>query len=79
MVLVVIIVFTRQARRHGGALGTGAVGAIYELQNQDKQRALDVIVEGKAGARRPEYLDGRLPDMENPGDKRATERRAAKR
>jgi hypothetical protein len=63
LVLVVIILITRRARRHGGALRSSAVGAMYEWQNRDKQKALDVIVEGKAAARRPEYPDGNLPDL----------------
>ncbi len=57
LVIVVLILLTRRARRHGGALRSGAVGAVYEWQNKDKQRALDLIVEGKAEARRPEYPD----------------------
>lgn len=47
---------------------SGAVGAIYEWQNQDKQKAIDVIVEGKAAQRRPEYPDGNLPELESGGD-----------
>lgn len=62
MVLVVLILLTRRARRHGGALRAGVVGAMYEWHNKDKQRALDVIVEGKAAARRPEYPDGSPSD-----------------
>ena len=62
MVLVVLILVTRRARRHGGALRAGVVGAMYEWQTKDKQRALDVIVQGKAEARRPEYPDESLPD-----------------
>ena len=64
MVLVVLILVTRRARRHGGALRAGVVGAMYEWQTKDKQRALDVIVQGKAAARRPEYPDESLPDPE---------------
>ena len=60
LVLVVIILLTRRARRHGGALRGGVVGALYEWQNRDKQRALDMIVEGRAEARRPEYPDDTL-------------------
>ena len=67
LVLVVLILLTRRARRHGGALRGGVVGALYEWQNKDKQRALDLIVEGKAEARRPEYPDDTVKDPE-PGD-----------
>jgi hypothetical protein len=69
LVLVVVILISRRARRHGGALRAGVVGAIYEWQTKDKQRALDVIVEGKAGARRPEYPHGNLPDLDDPKGK----------
>jgi len=66
MIIVVAILVTRRARRHGGALRAGVVGAMYEWQNKDKQRALDLIVEGRAEARRPEYPDGHLPDLDDP-------------
>jgi len=70
LVIVVVILLTRRARRHGGALRAGLVGAMYEWQNKDKQRALDIIVEGKAEARRPEYPDGNLPDLDSPNEAR---------
>jgi hypothetical protein len=69
-VLVLVILISRRARRHGGAFRAGVVGSIYEMQNQDKQKALDVIVDGKAAETRPEYPDGDLPQLENPGSKR---------
>ena len=65
-VFLLLIVLSRRARRHGGALRGGVVGAMYEWQNRDKQRALDVIVEGRAAETRPEYPDGDLPQLENP-------------
>jgi len=63
LALVVAILLTRRARRHGGALRSGVVGAMYEWQDRDKQKALDLIVEGRAEARRPEYPDGNMPDL----------------
>jgi len=66
LVIVVLILLTRRARRHGGALRGGVVGAMYEWQNKDKQRALDMIVEGKAEARRPEYPDDTLGEPDAP-------------
>lgn len=56
---------SRPKRRRGG-VGSGAVGAIYGFLNEDKQRAIDIIVEEKAEERRPEYPDGNLPDLEDP-------------
>ena len=57
LLIVVLILLTRRARRHGGSYRGGVVGALYEWQNKDKQRALDLIVQKKAEARRPEYPD----------------------
>jgi len=70
VVLLLIIIVSRRARRHGGAFRAGVVGAVYEWQNKDKQRALDVIVEGKAAETRPEYPDGDLPQLESPKARR---------
>jgi hypothetical protein len=66
LILVLIVALKRRARRHGGALRAGVVGATYEWQNQDKQRALDVVVENKAAERRPEYPNGNLPELQSP-------------
>ena len=73
VVLVLIVLVGRRARRHGGAFRAGVVGAIYDMQNQEKRRAMEVIVEGKAAETRPEYADGDLPQLENPSGKRPRE------
>lgn len=70
LVLLLIVLLSRRARRHGGAYRAGVVGAMYEWQNQDKQKALDVIVEGKAAETRPEYPDGDLPQLESAGGRK---------
>jgi hypothetical protein len=67
VLLLAVIVLSRRARRHGGALRAGVVGAMYEWQNRDKQRALERIVEGRAEERRPEYPAGSLPELEVSG------------
>jgi len=43
------------------------VGAMYDWQNRDKRRALELIVEGKAEARRPEYPDDTVDDEDASG------------
>jgi hypothetical protein len=65
VVCLFLIVFARRVRREGGSLRTGMVGATYEWHNRDKQKALEVIVEGKAAERRPEYPDGDLPQLDS--------------
>jgi len=67
LIVVLAVLLKRRARRHGGAMRAGVVGALYEWQNRDKQKALDLIVEGRAEERRPEYPDGNLPDLEGGG------------
>jgi hypothetical protein len=67
VVFLLLIVVSRRARRHGGSLRAGVVGAMYEWQDRDKQKAMDVIVEGKAAERHPEYPEGDLPQLESPG------------
>jgi hypothetical protein len=47
--------------------GPGAAGAVYELLNEDRRRALEIIVEERAEATDPESKDGNLPDLERPG------------
>ena len=54
----------------GSAVGPGAAGAVYDLLNQDKRNAIELIVEDKAAARDPEDADGNLPDLENPRPRR---------
>ena len=57
----------RPGRRSG--IGTAAVGSMYDLLNEDKRRAVEIIVEERAEARDPEYKDGNLPELEH-GDRR---------
>ncbi|HMD37225.1 MAG TPA: hypothetical protein VKH42_19755, partial [Vicinamibacterales bacterium] len=50
------------ARRSRGP-GAGASGAVYDMLNEDKRNAVEIIVEERAGARDPEDRDGNLPDL----------------
>ena len=53
---------TRRQRRRGG-VGSAAAGAIYGWLNEDKRKAVEIVVEGRAEARDPEDRDGNLPDL----------------
>lgn len=70
LALVVVIILAASEKGRGGGHtsgpGPGASGAIYDLLNQDKRNAIELIVEQKAGARDPEDADGNLPDLEKP-------------
>jgi len=62
--VVVGVLFIRR-RRAGPRPGAGTAGTVYDWLNEDKQRAVDIIVEERAGARDPEDRDGNLPDLEH--------------
>jgi hypothetical protein len=65
---IVVILKARRRRRSTGTFtpGPGAMGAVYDLLNQDRRNAVEIIVEEKAEARDPEDADGNLPDLERP-------------
>jgi hypothetical protein len=56
----------RRRRRRWGGPGPGASGAIYGLLNEDKRKAIEIIVEERAEERDPETADGNLPELESP-------------
>jgi hypothetical protein len=56
-------VFTRKRR---ASIGPATSGAFYDLLNEDKRRAVQIVIEQRAEARDPEDADGNLPDLERP-------------
>lgn len=48
-------------RRRAGGVGTGAMGAVYDMLNEDKRRAIEIIVEQKAEAVDPERARDKDP------------------
>jgi hypothetical protein len=65
VLLIVAVGKTRGQRRRGG-IGTAAAGSIYDMLNEDKRNAVEVIVEERAAARDPEDKVGNLPDLDHP-------------
>jgi hypothetical protein len=53
-------------KRAGRLPGPGTAGAVYDLLNQDRRNAVEIIVEQRAERRDPEDADGNLPDLEAP-------------
>ena len=51
--------------RHRPRVGSAAIGSVYNMLNEDKQKAIEIVVEGRAEARDPEDKDGNLPDLEH--------------
>jgi hypothetical protein len=63
IIVLFVVAFARRRRRR---IGSAASGTMYDWQSQDQRRAMEIIVEERAEARRPEYPDGNLPDLEQP-------------
>ena len=70
VVLIGAIALLASIGRRSRGPGSAAAGTIYDMLNEDKRNALEVIVEQRAGARDPEDADGNLPDLENPAPRR---------
>jgi hypothetical protein len=56
--VLVTLASSKGGSGHSGP-GPGAAGAVYDLLNQDKRNAIELIVEEKAGARDPEDAEGK--------------------
>ena len=66
IILVVLIIggLSRpEGRRVSRGPGPGAAGTVYDMLNEDKRRAIEIIVEGRAEATDPETADD-IPDDE---------------
>ncbi len=72
--LGVIVAFMWRGRgRPARRIGSASVGTVYDMLNEDKRKAVEIIVEGRAEARDPEDADGNLPDLEDPARTRRKE------
>ncbi len=64
MFLLLVAAFFRvRSRRRQSRLGPAAIGTVYDLLNEDKRRAVEIVIEERAEARDPEDADGNLPDL----------------
>ena len=54
-------------RRVRSGPGAGATGAVYDMLHEDKRRAIELIVEGRAEATDPEHADGKPGGIEDRG------------
>ena len=65
IVLMIWAVSRPQNRRVSRGPGPGAAGAVYDMLNEDKRKAIEIIVEGRAEATDPETADD-IPEDETP-------------
>ena len=69
-VLLGIVALLASIGRRSRGPGSAAAGTVYDMLNEDKRNALEIIVEERAAARDPADADGNLPDLENPARSR---------
>jgi hypothetical protein len=63
-IMLLLVAYRRlRARQRRGGVGPAAAGSVYDWLNQDKRKAIEIIVEERAEARDPEDRDGNLPDL----------------
>ena len=69
-VLIVAVATKGKRRRRRSRPGAGALGTVYDMLNEDKRNAVELIVEQKAEARDPERAAGNLPDLNHSSKQR---------
>jgi hypothetical protein len=57
IIALVFVLLASLSRRGGHAPGAGASGAVYDMLNEDKRKAVEIILEDRAEARDPETAD----------------------
>jgi hypothetical protein len=62
VMIAVVTGVTRRRRGSGGGVGSAAAGAFYDLLQEDKRKAIEIIVEDRAAARDPERAEDKNTD-----------------
>jgi hypothetical protein len=70
LVAVVVLIIARSSigGGSGGGSGIAAMTAFHDLAPSDKQRAIEIIVEKKAGKKWMEQESGKKKDEDRPAD-----------
>jgi hypothetical protein len=71
VLLLFVVAFAAMMRKPGerarsSGPGAGATGAIYDLLNQDKRNAIELIVQDRAAERDEEHADDTVDDDTSP-------------
>jgi hypothetical protein len=64
LALIVIAFFSITDRRT--RVGSASAGTIYDWLNQDKRKAIEIVVDGQAERQEGEHAEGNLPELEDP-------------
>jgi hypothetical protein len=67
-VLVLIVIAFRSLGDRRTHVGSASAGTIHDWLNQDKRKAIEIVVDGQAERQDGEHAEGNLPDLEQAGD-----------
>ena len=63
LALIVAVAVSLRKRKSGwGSPGAGAMGTVYDLLNEDRRKAIEIIVEERAEERDPETADDTIKE-----------------
>jgi hypothetical protein len=83
VILAVLVLLIRALRAPGsrrmGGPGAGATGAVYDMLNEDKRKAIEIILEERTGYRDPEHADDIPPDLDSARQPPSAKERVSKR
>jgi hypothetical protein len=65
-VLALIVVAFRSIADRPTRVGSASAGTVYDWLNQDKRKAIEIVVDGQAERQDGEHAEGNLPDLEDP-------------
>jgi len=63
--VAVLAIRVMSGKGRSGGPGVGATGAIHDMLNEDRRKAIEIILEERAGYRDPETADDQ-PSAERP-------------
>jgi len=63
LMLALLVAVTWRLFRRRRRVGPGTIGTMQDLLNEDRRKAVEIIVEQRAEERRPENADGNLPEL----------------
>ena len=61
ILVMLFLAFRALAKDRRFDVGPGAAGTVYDMLNEDKRKAIEIIVEGRAEHRDPETADDLPP------------------
>ena len=63
--VVAATVSLRKSKSGWGSPGPGAMGTVYDMLNEDRRKAIEIIVEQRAEERDPETADDTIKKLRN--------------